>query len=92
MPRGGKAVFFVQGNHAISIYVFDVANTVVSFAGGDIAGRWYHSPSRQATAPLSVVSVHDDEPSRNSSMMMRSPALVAWSDRDGDARSQLRAE
>ena len=37
LAGGGKAVFFVQGNHAISIYVFDVATSTASFAGGDIA-------------------------------------------------------
>ena|GEM_PF-718170 len=37
LSGGGKAVFFVQGNNAISIYVFDVATSTTSFAGGDIA-------------------------------------------------------
>lgn len=37
LAGGGKAVFFVQGNHAISVYVFDVASSSASFAGGDVA-------------------------------------------------------
>jgi hypothetical protein len=37
LTGGGKAVFFVQGNHALSIYVFDVATSTASFAGGEIA-------------------------------------------------------
>ena len=37
LASGGKAVFFLQGNHAISIYVFDVASSTASFAGGDVA-------------------------------------------------------
>jgi hypothetical protein len=37
LAGGGKAVFFVQGNHALSIYVFDVATSTASFAGGDVA-------------------------------------------------------
>lgn len=37
LASGGKAVFFLQGNHAISIYVFNVASSTASFAGGDLA-------------------------------------------------------
>ncbi len=37
LASGGKAVFFLQGNHAISIYVFNVASSTASFAGGDVA-------------------------------------------------------
>jgi len=60
LAEGGKAVFFVQGNHAISIYVFDVANTVVSFAGGDIAGDGTFSITASNGAVISG-SVHDDD-------------------------------
>ena len=31
---GGKIVFFVQGNHAISAYFFDVAGQQSGYAGG----------------------------------------------------------
>lgn len=56
---GGKAVFFVQGNHALSVYVFDVATSTASFAGGDIAtdGSFSVTASNGATI---TGSVHDD--------------------------------
>src|SRR3954463_4055887 len=34
LSGGGKIVFFVQGNHAISAYFFDVAGQQSGFAGG----------------------------------------------------------
>src|SRR6476620_12169385 len=34
LAGGGKVVFFVQGNHAISAYFFDVAGVQTGFAGG----------------------------------------------------------
>src|ERR1044071_8087607 len=34
LAGGGKIVFFVQGNHAISAYFFDVAGQQTGFAGG----------------------------------------------------------
>jgi hypothetical protein len=34
LTGGGKIVFFVQGNHAISAYFFDVAGQQTGFAGG----------------------------------------------------------
>src|SRR5215212_6406937 len=34
LAGGGKIVFFVQGNHAISAYFFDVAGVQSGFAGG----------------------------------------------------------
>ena len=37
LAGGGKAVFFVQGNHSIAVYVFDVTASTTSFAGGDVA-------------------------------------------------------
>ena len=36
MAGGSKAVFFVQGNHALSAYFFDVTGRQVSFAGGAV--------------------------------------------------------
>src|ERR1051325_9395577 len=57
---GGKAVFFVQGNHALSVYILDVATSTVSFAGGDIAddGNFSVTASNGATI---TGSVHDDD-------------------------------
>src|SRR5437868_8705769 len=34
LAGGGKIVFFVQGNHAISAYFFDVTGKQSGFAGG----------------------------------------------------------
>src|SRR5438045_9728675 len=34
LAGGGKIVFFVQGNHAISAYFFDVSGQQSGFAGG----------------------------------------------------------
>src|SRR3954471_22025535 len=34
LAGGGKIVFFVQGNHAISAYFFDVAGQQSGYAGG----------------------------------------------------------
>lgn len=36
LAGGGKAVFFVQGNHSVSAYFFDAATKTASFAGGAI--------------------------------------------------------
>ncbi|MFL6537662.1 MAG: hypothetical protein ACJ8JD_05725, partial [Chthoniobacterales bacterium] len=36
LSGGGKAVAFVQGNHAISIYVFDTSGKAASFAAGGV--------------------------------------------------------
>src|SRR6478672_2823072 len=60
LTGGGKAVFFVQGNHAISIYVFEVANAAVSFAGGDVADDGTFSITASNGAVISG-SVHDDD-------------------------------
>lgn len=60
LTGGGKAVFFVQGNHAISVYVFDVAGTTASFAGGDIAADGTFSLVTNDGATISG-SVHDDD-------------------------------
>ena len=37
LAGGGKIVFFVQGNHALSTYIFDVAMQQADFGGGAIA-------------------------------------------------------
>ena len=60
LAGGGKAVFFVQGNHAISIYVFDVATSTASFAGGDIADDGTFSVVASNGATITG-SVHDDD-------------------------------
>jgi hypothetical protein len=36
LAGGGKVVFFLQGNHSISAYVFDTAGHQASFAGGKV--------------------------------------------------------
>ncbi|HEY3661859.1 MAG TPA: hypothetical protein VGL24_01765 [Chthoniobacterales bacterium] len=60
LAGGGKAVFFVQGNHAISVYVFDVASGTASFAGGDIADD--STFSAVASNGVTIAgSVHDDD-------------------------------
>jgi hypothetical protein len=60
LTGGGKAVFFVQGNHAISIYVFDVATSTASFAGGDIAADGTFSVIASDGSTITG-SVHDDD-------------------------------
>lgn len=37
LAGGGRIIFFVQGNHALSTYVFDTAGHQASFGGGTIA-------------------------------------------------------
>jgi hypothetical protein len=37
LAGGGKIVFFVQGNHSLSTYVFDSAGHQASFGGGTVA-------------------------------------------------------
>jgi hypothetical protein len=37
LAGGGKVVFFVQGNHALSTYIFDTAGHQASFGGGTVA-------------------------------------------------------
>jgi hypothetical protein len=60
LAGGGKAVFFVQGNHAISIYVFDVAVGTASFAGGDIAADGTFSVVASDGSTIAG-TVHDDD-------------------------------
>lgn len=56
----GKAVFFVQGNHALSVYLFNVATSTVSFAGGEIADNGSFSVTASNGAIISG-SLHDDD-------------------------------
>jgi hypothetical protein len=39
LTGGGKIVFFVQGNHVLSAYIFDVGGKVASQANGKITGN-----------------------------------------------------
>jgi hypothetical protein len=64
LTGGGKAVFFVQGNHALSVYVFDVAKSSVSFAGGDIADDGSFSVVASNGETIAG-SVHDDDISKS---------------------------
>ena len=64
LASGGKAVFFVQGNHALSVYVFDVAAGKVSFAGGDVADDGTFSVVTDAGATITG-SLHDDGSSKS---------------------------
>ena len=60
LTGGGKAVFFVQGNHALSVYVFDVATSTVSFAGGDIADDSSFSVTTNTGAVITGALQDDD--------------------------------
>lgn len=64
LVSGGKAVFFIQGNHALSVYVFDVAASKVSFAGGDVADNGTFSVVTDAGATITG-SLHDDDSSKS---------------------------
>lgn len=59
LAGGGKTVFFVQGNHALSVYVFDVATSTASFAGGDVAADGTFSMVASNGATITG-SVHSD--------------------------------
>ena len=59
LAGGGKVVFFVQGNHALSVYVFSVATSTASFAGGAIADDGSFSLTTSAGDTITG-SVHDD--------------------------------
>ncbi|MBA3963320.1 MAG: hypothetical protein H0X40_15665 [Chthoniobacterales bacterium] len=63
LAGGGKAVFFIQGNHALSGYVFNAATSVVSFAGGDIADDGSFNVTSNTGATISG-SIHDDDPAK----------------------------
>jgi len=61
LSGGGKAVFFVQGNHALSVYVFDPVSNSASFAGGDILADDSFSVKTNTDDSISG-SIHDDDP------------------------------
>jgi hypothetical protein len=52
LAGGGKVVFFVQGNHSLSAYLFDVAGQQASFAGGPIADDGTFALTTSAAQPL----------------------------------------
>jgi hypothetical protein len=60
LSGGGKAVFFVQGNHAISVYVFDVSTSTASFAGGDVAADGSFSLTASNGATIAGIVKDDD--------------------------------
>lgn len=64
LAGGGKAVFFIQGNHALSVYVFSVATSTASFAGGDIADDSSFSVVLNTGETISG-SIHDDDSSKS---------------------------
>src|SRR3954464_10585204 len=51
LAGGGKIVFFVQGNHAISAYFFDVSGKQSGFAGGGAGhdGKFTLHPNNKQT-------------------------------------------
>jgi hypothetical protein len=61
LTGGGKAVFFVQGNHAVSVYVFDAVSNTASFAGGDIGADDSFSVKTNTDDTIAG-SIHDDDP------------------------------
>src|SRR5262245_20018626 len=60
LAGGGKAVFFVQGNHSIAVYVFDVTASTASFAGGDVAADGSFSLIASNGATITGVVKDDD--------------------------------
>lgn len=53
LANGGKAVFFVQGNHAISAYFVDVSGHQASFAGGSITKDGTFNITTNQKSPVS---------------------------------------
>jgi hypothetical protein len=53
LAGGGKIVFFVQGNHSLSTYIFDVAMQKADFGGGTIATNGTFSLTTEGNRSLS---------------------------------------
>lgn len=53
LAGGGKIVFFAQGNHGISAYIFDKAAQTAEFAGGALAANGHFSLTTNANRSLS---------------------------------------
>jgi len=61
LAGGGRVIFFVQGNHALSTYVFDVAGHQAAFGGATVADNGTFTltltPSGTITGTVSPASV-----------------------------------
>jgi hypothetical protein len=61
LAGGGRVVFFVQGNHALSTYVFDVAGHQAAFGGANVADNGTFTltltPSGTITGTVTPASV-----------------------------------
>jgi len=61
LAGGGRVIFFVQGNHALSTYVFDVAGHQASFGGATVADNGTFTvtltPSGTITGTVTPASV-----------------------------------
>ena len=61
LTGGGRVIFFVQGNHALSTYVFDAAGHQASFGGGTVADNGSFTltltPSGTVTGTVNPASV-----------------------------------
>jgi len=61
LAGGGRVIFFVQGNHALSTYVFDVAGHQASFGGATVADNGTFTltltPSGTVTGTVTPASV-----------------------------------
>jgi hypothetical protein len=64
LAGGGKAVFFVQGNHALSVYIFNVSSSTAGFAGGNIADDGSFSVLSDTGVPIAG-SIHDDDQTKS---------------------------
>jgi hypothetical protein len=53
LAGGGRVVFFVQGNHALSTYVFDAAGHQAYFGGGTVADN---GTFRLTATPVTTIS------------------------------------
>lgn len=53
LAGGGKVVFFAQGNHSISVYVFDKSAQTAEYAGGALAANGHFSLTTNANRSLS---------------------------------------
>ncbi len=61
LASGGKAIFFVQGNQALSVYLFQVASSTASFAGGTIAADGTFSVTTSSGVVVSGALRGDDD-------------------------------
>ncbi len=55
LAGGGKIVFFVQGNRALSTYIFNVATQQADFGGGAIASNGAFSLTTDGNRPLTGI-------------------------------------